>query len=72
VKSEALRHAPSAASLGQTASAGMSTQAAAGAAVAAGDDNAAGLAPDWQARMYLGCVIAAEMRAAVARETGYR
>jgi hypothetical protein len=29
-------------------------------------------APDWQTRLYLGCVIAAEMRAAVARETGYR
>jgi hypothetical protein len=27
---------------------------------------------DWQARLYLGCVIAAEMRAAVAKETGYR
>jgi hypothetical protein len=44
----------------------QATAAAAG--VAAGTDSV----PDWQTRLYLGCVIAAEMRAAVARETGYR
>jgi hypothetical protein len=41
-------------------------------AAAAGATVGADSASDWKTRLYLGCVIAAEMRAAVARETGYR
>jgi hypothetical protein len=46
--------------------------AAAAAAGGAGGAGGADSESNWQTRLYLGCVIAAEMRAAVARETGYR
>lgn len=79
VNREALQHAPHAAGLGEAASAGLPVQHAAASVAGihsnagANNGNAAhGLARDWQARLYLGCVIAGEMRAAVARETGYR